>query len=196
MSRRMGTLVARAPSRAARAGSDAADFRCEGDQAFLFADLCGFTAYTCRHGDAPAAALAVRFHRRARQLAREEDCTVVKLIGDAVMVRSHDCRAILHLAARLVALKRDGFPPVRAGVDVGPAVRKGADWFGSTVNTAARIADAAEPGELIISERARAAVARHSSVVVVDLGRVELKGLPSLCLHAIEPPRAAQAATT
>jgi adenylate cyclase len=109
------------------------------------------------------------------------------------MVRSEDCRAVLRLAVRLLALPLEGFPPVRAGVDVGPAVRSGRDWFGSTVNTAARIADTAAPGELIVSDRAREAVARHSSVVLVRLGDVQLKGLPSVCLHALAPTEAAAA---
>jgi class 3 adenylate cyclase len=157
-------------------------------QAFLFADLCGFVAYTQRHGDATGAALALRFHRRARELAREEGCVVVKTIGDAVMVRSGDCRAALRLGERLLGLALEGFPPVRAGLDVGPAVRSGDDWFGSTVNTAARIADAARPGELVVSERAREAVMRRSSVVLVRRGRVRLKGLPALRLHALADP--------
>ena len=53
---------------------------------FLFADLCGFTDYTRRHGDEFAARLAVRFHDRAGELAAEEGCELVKSIGDAVMI--------------------------------------------------------------------------------------------------------------
>jgi class 3 adenylate cyclase len=34
---------------------------------------------------------------------------------------------------------------VRAGIDVGPAVERASDWYGSRVNTAARVADAAPP---------------------------------------------------
>ena len=60
---------------------------------FLFADMCGFTAYTCLYGDELAADLAIDFQERVRELAAEEGCSVVKSLGDAVMVHSRDCRA-------------------------------------------------------------------------------------------------------
>src|SRR5437899_11535175 len=81
---------------------------------FLFADLCGFTAYTCLHGDELAADLAIDFQERVRELAVEEGCSVVKSIGDAVMVHSRDCRAAARLACRILALSAPaGCPPRR-----------------------------------------------------------------------------------
>lgn len=127
---------------------------------FLFADLCGFTAYTHRHGDELAARLALAFHRRAGELAVEEGCDIVKSIGDAVMVRADECPAAIRLARRILALSElENYPPIRVGVDVGPAVEHAGDWYGSTVNIASRMSDAASPGELVVTERARAASA-------------------------------------
>ena len=127
-------------------------------RAFLFADLCGFTEYTVRHGDELAAELALAFHERARKLAAEERCEVVKSIGDAVMVQSCDCRDALRFACRLLHLTDvEGYPKIRVGLDIGPAVEHEGDWYGCTVNTAARITEAAQPGELVVTERARAA---------------------------------------
>ena len=141
---------------------------------FLFADLCGFTAYTCLHGDQLAAELAV-----------EEGCCLVKSIGDAVMVHSSDCRSAARLACKILALSEaQGFPPIRVGLDSGPAVRHGEDWYGSTVNAAARVADAATPGELLMTERARRAVAESASFTLVERGVRRLKGMPALALHA------------
>ena len=152
---------------------------------FLFADLCGFTAYTCLHGDELAADLAIDFHDRVYELAAEEGCSVVKSIGDAVMVHSRDCRAAARLACRILALSEaEGFPPIRVGLDSGPAVRHGEDWYGSTVNAAARVADAAKPGELLMTERARRAVAESASFTLVERGVRRLKGMPALALHA------------
>ncbi len=154
-------------------------------ETFLFADICGFTEYTYRHGDGLAADLAIGFHRRVRELAAEEGCNVVKSIGDAVMVHSKDCRVALGLACRILALSRvEGYPPIRIGLDSGPAVRRDGDWYGSTVNVAARIADVATPGELLMSERARTAVAGTPSVKLVPCGTRRLKGLPESSLHA------------
>jgi len=154
-------------------------------QAILFADLCGFTEYTCRYGDELAADLALSFQERARALAFEEGCQVVKTIGDAVMVHSRDCRRALGFGWRILALSQlEGYPPVRAGMDIGPAVECEGDWYGATVNTAARIADAAQPGELVVTDRARAAVAGGGDVVLVGRGTWQLKGLPGVQVHA------------
>jgi adenylate cyclase len=153
---------------------------------FMFADLCGFTEYTCRHGDELAADLAVDFHRRVCGLAADEDCSVVKSIGDAVMVHAKNSRAAVRLACRILALSRlEGYPPIRIGIDSGPVVRRGRDWYGSTVNAAARIADVATPGELLMSERACAAVGDAASFEMVPRGLRELKGLPDAPVHAV-----------
>jgi class 3 adenylate cyclase len=153
--------------------------------AFLFADLCGFTEYTWRHGDELAADLAVAFHIRVRALAEQEGCRVVKFIGDAAMVHSPDCRVAVRLACRILALSDlEGYPPIRIGLDSGPAVERDGDWYGSTVNTAARVADAAPPGELLVTERVRSAVADAVSIKLVARGIRKLKGLPALPVHA------------
>ena len=154
-------------------------------ETFLFADLCGFTEYTCRHGDELAADLAIAFHERVRELAADEGCDVVKVIGDAVMVHSVDCRAAIRLACRILALgELDDCPPIRIGVDSGPAVQRDGDWYGSTVNAAARVADAAIPGELLLTERARTAVAGTLAIKLVARGVRHLKGLPAFPVHA------------
>ena len=72
------------------------------EHSILFADLCGFTEYTCRYGDEPAAQLAVAFHNRARALAADEGCVFIKSIGDAVMIEGADCRATVRLAYRIL----------------------------------------------------------------------------------------------
>jgi class 3 adenylate cyclase len=154
----------------------------------LFADLCGFTEYTCRVGDESAARLAVSFHHRSSALASAEGCEFVKAIGDGVMVESADCHAALRVACRIVALGcREGYPPIRAGLDTGPAVAREGDWYGSTVNTAARLAAAAGPGELVITERARQASTGDSPVTLVRPATWRLKGLPDLLVHAAIP---------
>jgi adenylate cyclase len=153
---------------------------------FLFADLCGFTEYTWRHGDELAADLAVAFHHCVRRLAADEDCSVVKSIGDAVMVHSNDSRTAVRLACRILALTRlEGYPPIRIGIDSGPAVRRGGDWYGSTVNAAARVADVATPGEVLMTERVRAAVGDAASIEMVPRGLRELKGLPDAPVHGV-----------
>jgi adenylate cyclase len=154
-------------------------------QTFFFADLCGYTEFTCRHGDEVGADLALSFHDRARELADGERCEVVKSIGDAVMVRARECRRAVRLAQRILELSSlEGYPLIRAGLDVGPAVARHGDWYGSTVNTAARITAAARPGELLLSDRAREALDEIPGLETIGLGVWNLKGLPGLELHA------------
>ena len=148
---------------------------------FLYADLCDFTEYTWHHGDDVSADLAVGFHELVRTLAEAASCEFVKAVGDAVMVRANHCEDAIRLACRIRShSKARGYPPLRLGIDTGPAVARAGDWYGTTVNTAARVAEAAEPGELLLTARARDA----AQIETVHRGLRELKGLPVLELHA------------
>jgi adenylate cyclase len=153
---------------------------------FLFADLCDYTEHSFRHGDEFAAELAVGFHVLVRELAEDEGCELVKVSGDAVMVRAIDVADAIRLADRIHASSRGhGFPPVRVGIDTGPAVPRAGDWYGTTVNRAARVAEAARPGEMLLTDRARAALGACSpEVQIVPRGVRQLKGLPRSRLHA------------
>jgi len=153
----------------------------------LFADICGFTEYTCAHGDEMAAELALSFHGHARRLAIRERCRVVKSIGDAVMVHSTHCVRALSFAQGMLAWgKHEGHPAVRIGLDAGSAIEHRGDWYGSTVNTAARVAESARAGEVLITERVRGLIAESAHLETVGLGMRHLKGLPDLRLHAAE----------
>ena len=153
---------------------------------FLFADLCDYTEQSFRHGDEFAAELAVGFHVLVRELAEDEGCEFVKAAGDAVTVRAIDVADAIRLADRIQAsIRRVGYPPVRIGIDTGPAVPREGDWYGTTVNRAARVAEAARPGEMLLTDRARAALGACSSEVrFVSRGVRQLKGLPRSRLHA------------
>jgi class 3 adenylate cyclase len=124
---------------------------------FLFADLAGYTAFTESHGDAAAADLARAFRRAMCVLSREQGAWQVKSMGDGVMICSSDPAAAIALAARAVEEVggRPDLLPVRVGVHTGPAVMRGCDWYGGTVNLAARLASEAEPGEALISGATR-----------------------------------------
>ena len=152
---------------------------------FMFADLCDYTEYTWRHGDDRSAELAVGFHQLVRNLAADECCEVVKTIGDGVMVRAPDCPNALRLAQRIhTELTALGYPKVRIGIDTGPAVPCDGDWYGTTVNRAARVAEAAGPGELLLTEPVREAARATFEIELVERGPRPLKGLPDCSLHA------------
>jgi adenylate cyclase len=146
---------------------------------FLFADLVGFTAFTERVGDDVAADAAVAFQATAVRLASSYDCDVVKCLGDAVMIYGSSAARVVALALRIAReLSHESWcPPVRMGVHSGTAVRRGADWYGSTVNVAARLTDAAGAGEVLISLTTRNLLAAGSPMTIADRGPRSFKNV-------------------
>ena len=146
---------------------------------FLFADLVGFTAFTERVGDDIAADVAVAFQTASAHLAADFDCDVVKSLGDAVMIHGADAARVVALALRIAAeLSEEGWcPPVRMGVHSGTAVRRGSDWYGSTVNVAARLVDAAAAGEVLISLTTRDLLASNGAMKIFDRGPRSFKNV-------------------
>src|SRR5918995_3485937 len=124
---------------------------------FVFADIAGYTALTEAHGDADAADLAAQFCRAISQVAAASGGEVVKTIGDAVMVRhSVPSDAVsLGLTAAHEVIAGHGFPAVRVGMHHGPAIAREGDWFGATVNLAARVAAVAAGGEVLLTGAVR-----------------------------------------
>ena len=130
-----------------------------GEQTFLFADLAGFTALTEVHGDEVAADAVSDFCAGVRGLLPEFEAEQIKSIGDAVMVRVPEASPAIELAVRLIGEvgTRHGSLAVRVGAHTGPAVQRDGDWFGAAVNLAARVAGAAERGEVLMTEDTRTA---------------------------------------
>ena len=68
-------------------------------------------------------------------------------------------------------------PQGHLGLAAGPVVGQGGDYFGRTVNLAARIAAHAEPGQVLVSQSV-AAAGSPEGVSLVEAGEVQLKGFP------------------
>lgn len=152
---------------------------------FIFADLCDYTEDTWLYGDDWSAEVAVGFQELCRDLADDEGCEFVKSIGDGAMVRALDCDQALRVAWRIRAVGAErGYPQIRIGLDTGPAVARAGDWFGTTVNTAARVTKEADPGELLMTDRVRAAAHQFDELEIVERGERSLKGLPDCEVHA------------
>jgi adenylate cyclase len=148
---------------------------------FLFADIAGYTALTEAHGDEDAAELARTFCRAVAGMASAEGGELVKTIGDAVMIRHpHPDRAIaLGLRAAGEALAGHGFPTVRVGMHHGPALESEGDWFGSTVNLAARVAALAAGGEVLLTAAVREAAGELEGVRLETRGEQRLRNVPT-----------------
>lgn len=130
---------------------------------FLFADLAGFTALTEAHGDEHAADLVGDFSAAVRALLGDHGAVEVKQLGDALMLHVDDPAEAVALGLRIVHEigARHGFPTVRVGMHTGPAVERGGDWFGTTVNVAARVSAIAGGGEVLLTEATAAGLSRQ-----------------------------------
>jgi len=125
---------------------------------FLFADLVGFTALAELEGDDRALEVALGLQRRVRLMLEAHEAEQVKAIGDGLMLRSARPSAAVTLGLRVVeAAEEPGFPPVRVGIHTGPALASEGDWYGRTVNVAARLCSVAPAGQVLVSEATRAA---------------------------------------
>jgi class 3 adenylate cyclase len=160
-----------------------------GVHTFLFADLAGYTALTEVHGDAQAAEAAAEFFEDVRLLLAEYRAEEVKAIGDALMLRTATALDATQLAERIVCGRgwRHRALGVRLGMHTGTAVRQGDDWFGSAVNIASRVADAAHAGEVLLTEDTRQALG--DSIAVRPRGQKRFKNLAKLFLCMNSPSR-------
>jgi adenylate cyclase len=128
--------------------------------AMCFLDLVGYTRLTEERGDAAAAGLA----------------ETLALLVDGVMVYYREPAGAVRSALELVEeVPEAGLPPAHVGVAAGPVVIQGGDYFGRTVNLAARIASRAGPGQVLVSDRV-AESAPPEGVALVELGELRLKG--------------------
>ncbi len=125
----------------------------------VFADVTGSTALGEQLDPEAARKLMARYFEVARTILERHGGTVEKFIGDAVMAvfgvpQLHEDDALR--AVRAAAELRDGVTEVqlRIGVNSGEVVAGGGETLvtGDAVNVAARLQQAARPGEVLLGE--------------------------------------------
>jgi adenylate cyclase len=145
--------------------------------AMSFLDLVGYTRLTEERGDAAAAELAASLAVLVGRSAREHGGVPVKWLGDGVMVYYREPAGAVRSALGMVAeLPGAGLPPAHVGVAAGPVVVQGGDYFGRTVNLAARIAVRAGAGQVLVSGSV-ADSASPEGVRFVEFGGLRFKGI-------------------
>ncbi len=145
--------------------------------AMCFLDLVGYTRLTEERGDQAAAELATSLSVLVQRSSREHGGVPVKWLGDGVMFHFREPAGAVLSALRMVRqLPEAGLPPAHVGVAAGPVVAQAGDFFGRTVNVAARIAARASAGQVLVSERV-AEAAPPPGVTFVEFGELWLKGI-------------------
>jgi adenylate cyclase len=151
--------------------------RLERPPAMCFLDLSGYTRLTEERGDEAAADLAARLAGLVRRSAQEHGGTPVKWLGDGVMFFFRaPGDAVLAAVGMVEVVGSQGLPPAHVGIHAGPVVFQEGDYFGRTVNLAARIAEYARPGEVLVSQEVVDA-ADGGPVAFTEIGPAELKGV-------------------
>ncbi len=141
-----------------------------------FIDLTGFTRYTEEEGDIEALDVVENFVETVESTLPRE-ATIVKTIGDEVMVVSPDAVALTEWAVDFLA-RFPQRPQPRVGIHRGEAVYRDGDYFGSQVNLAHRVVDRALAGEVLVTDRVCEAIADRERLGLEPIGQVNLKGFP------------------
>jgi len=140
-----------------------------------FIDLSGFTRYTEEEGDLEALDVVENFVETVEATLPPE-ATVVKTIGDEVMVVSPDPSSLTEWAVGLL----DRFPErprPRVGIHYANAVYRDGDYFGTHVNLVHRVADRAQAGEVLVTDRVTGSL-EERGLACEPIGEVNLKGFP------------------
>jgi class 3 adenylate cyclase len=188
MSPDVATALVTDPSQAALGGTIV-------EVTVLFADLRGFTPFSERSSPQRVVGMLNEYFGRAVPVLLAHGGTVVQFVGDAVMALfnaptrqpDHALRAAaaalgMQRAIEEVAARERDWPRFRIGVNTGPAVvgnigsaeLRNFTATGDTVNTAARLEEVAEVGQVVIGPATHTAIAELA--VARRLDPIAIKG--------------------
>jgi adenylate cyclase len=146
--------------------------------AMCFLDITGYTHLAAQQGDQAAADIAEQLRRVVERRALEYDGRAVKWLGDGVMLWFPTPGSGVMAAVKMVNdLAVRGLPPAHVGLNAGPVVFQEGDYYGTTVNVAARIGEFARPGEVLVSQEVVDLIEGSEAIEFEEVGPVDLKGL-------------------
>ncbi len=141
-----------------------------------FIDLTRFTNYTEQAGDFQALDVIENFVETV-EATMPAEATIVKTIGDEVMVVSPDPGSLTEWAVALL----DRFPErprPRVGIHYASAVYRDGDYFGTHVNLVHRVVGRAQAGEVLVTDRVTDSL-RGRGLACEPIGEVSLRGFPT-----------------
>lgn len=143
-----------------------------------FADLSGYTSTTLLLELSDLGALIADFEARATEAVADFGGRVVKFVGDAVLFVCNDPDDLVRIGQALVApdVEEGATLRARAGLARGLVLARDGDYFGPTVNLAARLVDGTGPGTVVLDEGLRASLDPDRWVLVTEEPR-SLKGI-------------------
>ena len=145
--------------------------------AVLFVDIVEATPLALSLGDRAWAELLERYHELARSTLARHRGWLMDTAGDGFFAIFDETADAIRCALDINGSVRGLGFELRSGVHVGHCWKADEKCAGADVHVGARLANAADPGEILISEEA-AERARRAGVEVTDRGVRALKGLP------------------
>lgn len=154
--------------------------------AIAFFDVEGYTEFTAEHGDEAGLALADSLLDIAEELVAGARGTVVKRLGDGLMARFDTAAAAVRcalgtqLALEARAALEDGAPvaAARIAIHAGTAIERDGDLFGNDVNIAARLADQARGGQILVTDAVLEGLGDNGPPLDAKrIGRLRSKGI-------------------
>jgi len=165
-----------------RASDLRSDLGPDGTITLLFSDIEDSTAINTRLGDERWLDELRAHAKLVNKLVDKHDGHVVKSQGDGFMVAFSEplpavrCAIDLQHALERPARKREPLQ-VRVGIHTGRAISEDGDYFGENVAFAARVAQQAAGGEILVSAAVKERVAGDDAVSFSAPRPVELKGI-------------------
>jgi serine/threonine-protein kinase len=143
----------------------------------LFTDLVGSTSLFDRRGDDAADALRREHFAGLRAAVAEHDGREVKSVGDGLMVAFSSAVAAVRCAISMQQSTAASGLGLRVGLDAGEPVPDGDDLYGRPVIVASRLCNAAQGGEILVSDVVRQIAAPRVAGEMEPAGTLQLKGI-------------------
>jgi class 3 adenylate cyclase len=156
-----------------------------------FADLAGYTGLWQDHEPADLAVMLDRFEAITGEVITTAGANVAKRIGDAVMFVTNapgvGCALALELLEACTAAQ---LPKLRVGVSFGDVMVRHGDFYGPTVNLAARLVASAEAGTALTDADLQRRLERvRSGYTFLAAGKYQLAGFdePVVAYQLLRP---------
>jgi len=121
----------------------------------MFTDLVSSTAITQRIGDDAAQRIVETHDACVQQALSTHAGTMVKHTGDGIMAAFNSATEAAQAARQIAATLSSTGVGVRIGLNAGEPVERDGDFFGTAVQLAARLGDAAEEGQVLATQVVR-----------------------------------------
>lgn len=156
---------------------------------FLFSDLRDYTQFVQRHGDGAATQLISDYRRIVRAEIAKHEGAEIKTEGDSFYVVFPGAHAAVSAASAILReadrySRRQPERPLRIGIGIhaGEPTPHEGQYVGSAVIVAARLAQSAGAGDLLVSDLVRGLLPRDGLLAMEERSGLVLKGLD-------DPPR-------